>query len=541
MLIKTISSMEKVLPDFEPFEVEDCNVMLANERFHFQIAMKNDSEQIMKLLQVKITGLPEEYISVRNEELVPSSYLWYTVDDYYLSTKTGVYPDLLKPFGKKGLVLPCKQWHAVWVTVHSERGIPAGKYDLDIQIIDPEQNAVLAQKKYALEIRKESLPTCDLRLTNWMHYDCIADKHNVTLFDEGFYQIFEKYLHAYVLSGQNMLLTPLFTPPLDTLVGGERKTMQLIDIEKTETDYIFGFSRLKKFITFVMARGIKYIEFAHLFTQWGGAHCPKIMAKTKDGERKIFGWETQSTSPEYVEFLQAFLPKLLECIEELGIKDKCYFHLTDEPKTEHLETYQKCREMVKRYIQDCPIIDAISHYDFYEKGLVDIPVAITDSYPAFRANNVPNMFVYYCCIPCDGYYSNRALAMPLQRTRILGWQLYASGVQGFLHWGFNFYNTAYSLEEVDPYADTTAGGMFPSGDSFIVYPTKDGVLSTIRAETIGEAVQDYRLCMLLAERVGKQAVQNLLRDCGIDAYNVYPRSVRIHKQIRQKLIELIDG
>ena len=127
----------------------------------------------------------------------------------------------------------------------------------------------------------------------------------------------------------------------------------------------------------------------------------------------------------------------------------------------------------------------------------------------------------------------------MQRTRILGWQLYASGVQGFLHWGFNFYNTAYSLEEVDPYADTTAGGMFPSGDSFIVYPAKEDVLMTIRAECIGEAMQDYRLCMLAEERLGKEKVQQLLHSCGIEGYDTYPHSVKIHKAIRQMLMESI--
>ena len=538
MLVKTISSMEKVMPDFEPIELEQGNVMLANERFHFQIAMQNTSQAMLKLLKVNITGLPEEYITLRTVELVPAGYVIPSVDDYYISTKTGVFPDLLKPFGKKGLVLPCKQWRSVWVTLHSEKGIPSGKYDLDIQILDTE-NTIIERCSYALEVRAERLPECDLKLTNWMHYDCIAHRHNVELFDEEFYKVFDKYLKAYVLSGQNMLLTPLFTPPLDTLVGGERKTAQLVDVKKTKVGYSFSFERLKKFILFAMERGIKYIEFSHLFTQWGGECCPKIMAETENGSEKIFGWETKSDSEEYVAFLQAFLPELMNFIEELGIADQCYFHLTDEPHIDHLENYEKCRALVKKYIKERPIMDAMSNYDFYEKGLVDIPVAITNRYLSFKEHEVPNMFVYYCCVPCEAYYSNRALGMPLQRTRILGWQLYASGVQGFLHWGFNFYNTAFSLEEVDPYADTTAGGMFPSGDSFIVYPAKDGVLTTIRAECIGEAVQDYRLCMLLAQRVGKEKVQKLLHSFGIEAYHKYPHSVRIHKTIRQKLIEYI--
>ena len=538
MLLKTVSSMEKVIPEVEPIEFEQGNSMLSNERFHFQIAMQNDSDIIAKLLQIKITGLPEEYITIRMAELVPAGYVYPTVDDYYISTKTGMFPDLLKPFGKKGLVLTCRQWRSVWVTIHSEKGIPAGNYQLDIQILTPEQT-VLGKCSYALEVREERLPECDLKLTNWMHYDCIAHRHNVEPFDDAFYGIFEKYLEAYVLNGQNMLLTPLFTPPLDTLVGGERRTAQLVDVKKTGNEYSFSFEKLKKFILFVMARGIKYIEFSHLFTQWGGECCPKIIAETENGIQKIFGWETKAASEEYIAFLSALLPALMCCMEELGVADKCYFHLTDEPHIEHLENYKKCREIVKKYIKKRPIMDALSNDIFYENGLVDIPVAVTDSYSSFKKFDAPEMFVYYCCIPCHDYYSNRALGMPLQRTRILGWQLYASGVQGFLHWAFNFYNTAFSLEEIDPYADTTAGGMFPSGDSFIVYPAQDGVLLTIRAETIREALQDYRLCMLVAERHGKKQVQDLLHSFGIEDYNQYPHSVRVHKEIRQKLIELL--
>ncbi len=538
MIIKTISSMEKIMPEIEPIEWENGNTMFSNERFHFQIALQNNSEVMLKLLKVKITGLDEEYISMRTVELVPAGYVIPSADDYYISTKTGVFPDVLKPFGKKGLVLPCMQWRSVWVTINAEKNIPAGKYELKIEILNPE-NEVIGKCKYALEVLEEKLPECDLKLTNWMHYDCIAHRHNVELFGDDFYKVFEYYLKAYVTCGQNMLLTPLFTPPLDTLVGGERRTAQLVGVKKMQTGYEFCFDELKKFISFVTARGIKYIEFSHLFTQWGGEFCPKIMAETGNGEEKIFGWETKADEQEYVAFLGAFLPALMQKLEEWGVAEKCYFHLTDEPHIDHLENYEKCRALVKKYIKDRPIMDAMSNYDFYEKGLVDIPVPIANRYLSFKEHGVKNMFVYYCCVPCTAYYSNRALGMPLQRTRILGWQLYASGVQGFLHWGFNFYNTAFSLEEIDPYADTSAGGMFPAGDSFIVYPAQDNVLMSIRGESIGEAVQDYRLCMLLEQCIGKEKVQELLRGWGIEAYHKYPRSVRIHNTIRQKLIEYI--
>lgn len=36
----------------------------------------------------------------------------------------------------------------------------------------------------------------------------------------------------------NMLYTPLFTPPLDTAVGGERMTVQLVGMEKAGTNIL---------------------------------------------------------------------------------------------------------------------------------------------------------------------------------------------------------------------------------------------------------------------------------------------------------------
>ncbi len=539
IMLKTVSSMEKILPCKEPTELENGNVMLSNERFHFQIALKNNTPGMLKMLKARITGLDGEYITVRTAELVPGGYFFPNKDDYYISKEPGLFPDLLRPISKKGVVIPRAQWCSLFVTVHSETGIPAGKYSLNIEILDGE--TLIDGCEYSLEVRPERLPETDLLLTNWMHYDCIAHQHNVSPFSDGFYTVFEKYLREYTLCGNNMLLTPLFTPPLDTVVGGERETAQLVDVEKTGTGYVFSFEKLKYFIRFVMERGIKYIEFNHLFTQWGGECCPKIMAHTENGYEKIFGWETKSSSDEYRAFLDAFLPELMKVTEELGVTDKCYFHLTDEPHIDHLETYKMCHGMVKKHIGSRPIMDAISNYDFYEKGLIDLPVPETSSFPSFKEHNVSDLMVYYCCNPCDNYYSNRALSMPLQRTRILGWQLYESGVRGFLHWGFNFYNTAYSYEPVDPYADTSAGGMFPSGDSFIVYPAADDVWSTLRAESIGEAMQDYRLCRLLEAKIGKAGVQEILRSFGIEGYNKYPRSVSAHKDVRKKLIEGLNG
>ena len=346
-------------------------------------------------------------------------------------------------------------------------------------------------------------------------------------------------MSAYVRSGFNMLLTPIFTPALDTYVGGERKTAQLVGVSKDGENYTFDFSKMKEFFGFVFARGIEYIEFSHLFTQWGGAHCPKIMA-TEDGEyKKIFGWESDSCDEEYKAFLNAFLPQLVAFIREEGIENKCCFHITDEPNEKHLERYKSCREIVKAHIGDIPTMDALSHYEYYEQGLVDIPVPELRYIGKFLERNVKNMLAYYCCEPSDGYYSNRFLNMPLQRTRILGCQLYETGVNGFLHWGFNFYNSGLSYAQINPYAVTNADGAFPPGDGFIVYPKEEGVNLSMRSEMMAMAFEDYDLLYTLAQKIGVEKVRELLKTEGVSGYTEYPRNATWHTEFIEGVKRLL--
>lgn len=536
--VKTIGSLEKVFPETEPMVVETTRAGFQNEKFNFQLTFYNGSCDSTKRNTLEIIGELSEYVQVRTVEMVPATYFLPMKDDYYLKHDLSIYPDILRPLGSLGIVLPRFQWKSVWISVFNEKGLPTGTYPLQF-VLRNELGEIVAKTSYTVEVLSGFLPACDIALTNWIHYDCIAQKHHAKPFSAKFYTFFEKYLKAYTDIGFNTLFTPIFTPPLDTAIGSERLTTQLVEIEKSGGRYAFNFTKLKKFVRFALKRNIRYIEFSHLFTQWGGEYCPKIIAKENGEEKAIFGWNTSATGEEYACFLAQFLPALMNTIDELGIKDRCYFHLTDEPQGKHLENYEKCRRLVKSYIGDIPIMDAMSDYSFYEKGLVDIPVAMTNTYRSFASHNVENLFVYYCCSPADGYYSNRFFNMPSQRTRVLGFQLYQSGVQGFLHWGYNFYNSAFSLCKIDPYSQTDAGGMFPSGDSFIVYPTHTGMDLSLRAEIIKEGFQDYSALLLLERRLGKEKAKEVLAEFGIDAFDVYPRSIQMHLEIRNQINRLI--
>jgi len=71
----------------------------------------------------------------------------------------------------------------------------------------------------------------------------------------------------------------------------------------------------------------------------------------------------------------------------------------------------------------------------YEEGIVKKPIPSSEYIHDFLDQGLENAWVYYCC--GQGYrVSNRFIAMPAWRTRILGVQLYKYNMEGFLHWGF---------------------------------------------------------------------------------------------------------
>ena len=129
--------------------------------------------------------------------------------------------------------------------------------------------------------------------------------------------------------------------------------------------------------------------------------------------------------------------------------------------------------------------------------------------------------------------------MPSQRNRIIGYQLYEMDRKGFLHWGFNFYNSQYSRRSVNPFLETDARGVFPSGDSYVVYPGEEGALDSLRLEVFYEAIQDRMALIALEQKIGRKEVLDLLHGEGVRGFSEYPRNAVWHKRFREKINRLI--
>ena len=514
---KIVSSLSRVFIDnsIDDFAALEKISALKGERISFQVVhsrIMEEGESIYmyrEMFTPKFSGDLAKYVTVREVKNVGVELpiIVGDSDDYYERTTPGLYPDVLQPlhYGGKTIAktaFPTSLW--VDVTIPAD-ATEVGESELKVEMV-ADNGTVATTNVLTVDLINATLPEQELILTQWFHCDSLAHYYDVEVWSEKHWQIIENFARVAHKNGINLLLTPTFTPPLDTQIGGERLTTQLVKVTVENGKYSFNFDLLDRWVDMCDRIGIKYFEIAHLFTQWGAKHAPKIMA-TVDGEyKKIFGWETDATSAEYVGFLRTFIVELLAHMKKNGNDKRCFFHISDEPQLEHLEFYRAAKNSIEDLLDGYVIMDALSDYDFWKMGIVNVPIPCNDHIKTFIENNVPNLWTYYCCGQRVNV-SNRLISMPSWRNRSIGMQMYKYDIVGFLQWGYNFYNNQFSVDEIEPFTDLSGEHWVPAGDTFSVYPAPHGkVYESLRILVFHEALQDMRAMKLCESLYSKEEV-----------------------------------
>lgn len=567
--------------------------------------------------RVTVRGAFAEYAHIRAVRDVPVDFPCYPgkTDDMYLSERPGLYPDLLQDTNGWVSFMP-DRWRSLWIDIDlptlsdrrqgvrdherdaedRERGmrdrvqdarnpfasvtdvadaccsanvVPESRVDtadgkessvapasgdLLVEFRTPD-GEVVNETAVSISCIPVQLPALDIVHTEWFHADCLAQYYGVPVWSEDHWRIVEQFVKLAAKRGVTMIYTPLFTPPLDTEVGGERPTTQLVGVTWTgdaadvagtvaaadgkpdsaearkaragadadgvvgaqcggfgRGSWSFDFTRLERWVRICERSGIHRFEMSHLFTQWGAEHCPKIMAMVDGVERRVFGWDTSATADGYPAFLAAFLPELDHELHRLGIADRTVFHVSDEPTDDNLDSYLAAKAVVAPYLTNYPIMDALSHIEFYDSGACEHPVPAENRIEPFVAAGVKDLWTYHCCVQTIDV-PNRFMAMPSYRNRVLGFLLYVYDLAGFLHWGFNFYNTEYSRRAINPYTEPGCPEGFAAGDAFLVYPGPGGrPEESIRIMVLEEALNDLRACRLLESLTSRDQVLSILTD-----------------------------
>ena len=543
---KQISSLHKVRV-FDNLNMNEITkeTMLRGERFTYQISMRSD-EPIMGNIRLESPLLDNIRIYTVENSVMDAPVIEKVDEEGYITTEPGLMPDLLLPIENNSVLTVNATGKTLWIELNIPKDMAAGEYKINFvfetfDFAKPDTTrAIVATKTMTVEVLPVTKKEQSLIYTRWFYADCIADYHNVPIYSDEHFDLIEAYIREAVDVGINMILVPIHTPPLDTAIGTTRPCVQLVDIKKVGNEYIFGFEKLHRFIDICKRAGIRYYEMAHMFSQWGAKYAANIMVEENGVKSYMFGWHIESTSPMYIDFLKQYISAISRELELLGIAENTYYHISDEPSVDRIDAYRTAVETIRPFIGNCHTFDALSSKEFYERGVVECPVTIVSHIHEFLPLNVPNQWVYYCCEP-QVTYINSFMAMPSCRTRILGVLIYKYDIKGFLHWGFNFYNSQVSYYKINPYVTTSGDGRFPSGDPFIVYPAKNGAYPSIRGKVTYEAIGDLDLCRTLEEYIGRDEVVKMIdKFADMDLrFDSYPLDSDFLPQLRTAMIEKI--
>ena len=230
-------------------------------------------------------------------------------------------------------------------------------------------------------------------------------------------------------------------------------------------------------------------------------------------------------------------------LQKKGLSGKVYFYISDEPSEENLAVYQFASDLVHKYLptDEFPIMDALSNVEFFQKQLLEIPVPCINHYSTFEKEKLRERWCYYAGNIVN--YPGRSLGMPSYLNRIIGVLFYLYRMEGFLHWGHNFWFDDYSLnQDLNPWLCTTAGRAYGGGGSSNVYPGNDGTpVDALHYEIFTLGINDLRLLQTLESAIGREETVKLIHQ-GLDypiTMNHFPHDAayleNLHTAVLQKL------
>jgi len=179
--------------------------------------------------------------------------------------------------------------------------------------------------------------------------------------------------------------------------------------------------------------------------------------------------------------------------------------------------------LVKKHMPGIPIIDAVDlqeDKDFLNEYL-DIWVPVLSSFDGefemLRAHRESGGETwYYTCVNPQGRYLNRFIDYSLLKMRLIHWFNFRHDLNGYLHWGGNFWSEK-PFENVEPVIND-GQTLLPPGDNALIYPDPENysILSSIRLEMMREGIEDYELLLELsasnperASELAKEAIPNV--------------------------------
>ncbi|MEI7437031.1 MAG: DUF4091 domain-containing protein [bacterium] len=354
-----------------------------------------------------------------------------------------------------------------------------------------------------------------LPYTNWFGFSHIAKHHGLKLWSGPYWRMLRKYADLMQRGRQNCVL--VYNNDL---------------FEMTPQGPVLDRQRLRRIVKIFTDAGIYYIEGS-----W--------VAGRKEWTSPTFEAALSmkpATTPEGYATIEAICRQLGEEIAANGWKDRWLQHVADEPLPLNASDYRILCGIVRKLMPGILIMDAIQ--DPTLVGSVDMWCPQVqeyerdrEAYEATRAQG-DKVWCYTCCFP-GGPWLNRLLDQELLRPALIGWGVALYKLDGFLHWGLNWWEgDCRKLTSPARPAEKPKANRLPPGDTHMIYPGAAGPLSGLRFEAHREGFEDHALLRRL-QKENPRAAAAVLRKV-IRGFSDYTKDVQRFRAGRKMLLEALS-
>lgn len=361
-----------------------------------------------------------------------------------------------------------------------------------------------------------------------------------------------QYLYDY---GDTSFLMPYF---------GENPLVNISLVPGNESDpnnyYQFDFTDANNFMQMFFDIGYETFE--------GVSLCAKSTVLDSNGEAKlrpatnvyafdpttnqdelIFGdWDDLDTSG-YQEFLGSFYLSFNTFLQQKGWADKHYQQLCGEPQGR--TRYQILSEQIHSFMPQVRVLNEIS--DWTDRDPWDYADLI-DAYvfrhttlynywdiKTWRENNgfTENWF-YNCCWPMPSYI-NRFLDQPLCLSRVFPISAYVHELDGYHFWAANRYRDSNPYQaSIAPLPGGSADPGHSLGDGWVLYPSDNGLLPSMRMLSFREGLVDFLLLKMLSLK-DKQTADLLANTVYTNALNYEYQDDSKYYLLRKTVLEELSS
>ncbi|MEU5645290.1 DUF4091 domain-containing protein [Streptomyces milbemycinicus] len=403
--------------------------------------------------------------------------------------------------------VPAYAAQPLWFTFHIPNKARPGAYKGTVKV--EADGRTQASYPLTIEVADASAPDSDdysFFLDVWAQPETIAQAHGVRLWSDKHWKLIEAYSRDLASRGQKVINTTIVDNPWHHQWSlGTRES-------QTATPYssMVGWTWDGKSFSFDFGRWDKYVRTARRAGLGPDIGAFSMLAFQDKEHLTYTDTRTGKTVYENVdlggdrwrEAWGAFLPAFEKHLKAKGWLENTWLSFDERP----IDTMKVVKDFVHEV---APVFDdrisvagsisteGVASNLSVDWGGID---AMTKEKAAERraAGKITTFYVYG-----SPAHPNTLSYSPAVESRMLPWISAQRNLDGFLRWSYNSWTR-------DPFNQPVH--IFTQGDEYLVYPGKDGPMSSIRWEQLKEGIEDYELIARLRKKEGGAADSDALTE-----------------------------